>query len=1011
MKQLVSLLLVLLFVCSPLSVFAAEGEQTLSAPAYQNALYGAVKNALPGEEVVAATQAAYLCSDSAVRTGATGVPLPVEKGQTKLSGGDVVRMTADGMVKICTVAYVQKTLEDETVTVEERTFELKNIFLTRGSRFSVSEGARSLIFTLHFGTMAYAYVKDPFLAGAFTLVAGDAEIFSDETYLSLSVTEEETFVFNLSSSGETVLKQGEKKSALRAGEGVRLLSDGMQEAFPLPFSRGGEAGAFSFVCDALVAFAPENSALADGLLRALSVRSDSGDVNVVRDAYLAARQARRVADTRAHTLEEAGVRTLRLTADDVIFRDFRAAIEREKQNTEWILYYPKSSAAYTVIGDGKRVNLSELLSEEILQITVSLSVPLSERRDSLSLRLGEKTYPVYKTEGLSSYIFRVPVSELKLLYVEDPAPKSFEVSYSTEKTYLFVEEKTATYALTQTDAEVRAGEAYTLEVKLAGALYEGDELYLSFTDAKGETHRVSPTAVPGKPSVYLFTVTPQTGANFAEVVCSSMYEVHVDNALGTAFSVQWKNTAGTGLAAGGTCPTLRIFGADDSDFVPVVLQKSGNESRALSPDAYGVYRAEPIGADTVFSFSLGYPVYLPREEGLYFVEPLAGFARDYAPCDGEWRFKVQLSQDMALGTSILVKNNGVTLTPDSEGTYIIAEVTQPIRLTITHGVTYNVFLPNGENFTVSPYGGDGTTVLENGTFRFTLQTLAGAEKDGFIVAANESVLTPDPAGIYTVSGIKRDVYITVRFVSSFRVILPQGDGFTAAPVSESEGAVLLGGTYQFTVQTDESVHKDSRLFVFANEAPLTPDEAGVYTVENIQSDVYITVRLVRAYAVTLPEASELFEIQAPEERTVLYGESYTFTVLPKTSYALNVYINGRPVTGVAGTYTVSRVYSDLYVSVSVSSQVQTYAVTLQSAGGLDVQALSSATVLQGGEFNFSVTLPQGVKEEDLEIRVSCGTLSLVSTQNLSDASVILTYRILGIPGDCNVSILKKESGV
>ena len=327
---------------------------------------------------------------------------------------------------------------------------------------------------------------------------------------------------------------------------------------------------------------------------------------------------------------------------------------------------------------------------------------------------------------------------------------------------------------------------------------------------------------------------------------------------------------------------------------------------------------------------------------------------------------------------------------------------------MTHGVTYSIILPTGDNFTVSPYGGDGTTVLENGTFRFTLQmTDKEAEVTQVAVAANETVLTPDASGIYTVTGIKRDVYLTVRILSSFQVTISEGDGYTVRPLEEGDGTVLSGADYRFAIDLDESIHPESELTVTAGGEILKPNQKGEYTIEKISGDVAVTVRLTRAFSVTLPEESSAYSVTG-EGDVVWYGESYSFSVTPKGKQALTVFVNGRRVEGVADIYTVERVYGDLYVSVSVekSAEDREHKITLQSEG-VEVNTHTAAVVRDGGSFVFSFVV-EGTDPDAVKVTATGGTLTLQRKVETADGLYLL-YSVDDITGDATVSVKRVET--
>ena len=93
------------------------------------------------------------------------------------------------------------------------------------------------------------------------------------------------------------------------------------------------------------------------------------------------------------------------------------------------------------------------------------------------------------------------------------------------------------------------------------------------------------------------------------------------------------------------------------------------------------------------------------------------------------------------------------------------------------------------------------------------------------------------------SGVLTDVisynsaFGTLAVLPNYTVTLPTGTGFTAAVASGSSLVVAAGGTTAFTVTPAGGYTITA---VTANGVALTADE-GVYTIENITSDVVVAV--------------------------------------------------------------------------------------------------------------------------------------------------------------------------
>ena len=78
--------------------------------------------------------------------------------------------------------------------------------------------------------------------------------------------------------------------------------------------------------------------------------------------------------------------------------------------------------------------------------------------------------------------------------------------------------------------------------------------------------------------------------------------------------------------------------------------------------------------------------------------------------------------------------------------------------------TYQVSVPTGIGFAVEPVTGSSSTVTEGGAFSFTVSIPAGYLKGaGFVVKVNGTPIT-DVNGVYTVTDITENMYITVEGV-------------------------------------------------------------------------------------------------------------------------------------------------------------------------------------------------------------------------------------------------------
>ena len=190
--------------------------------------------------------------------------------------------------------------------------------------------------------------------------------------------------------------------------------------------------------------------------------------------------------------------------------------------------------------------------------------------------------------------------------------------------------------------------------------------------------------------------------------------------------------------------------------------------------------------------------------------------------------------------------------------------------------------------------------LVNGSYTFNVDLMAFKPDENFTMMVSGGAFT--------------DVTVSIEPVvlSTYSVTLPSGVGYT---VHGGTGA-LSGSNYSFSVTLNEGYTK-SKALVKVNGMELT-GTGGVYTVENVQEDLAITVEniVLNTYTVTKPE-SEDYTVSGAD--SVAHGESYSFTVTANDpTIPLVVLVNGSVTVGTDGVYTVANVKEDLVITVQAT---------------------------------------------------------------------------------------------
>ena len=188
----------------------------------------------------------------------------------------------------------------------------------------------------------------------------------------------------------------------------------------------------------------------------------------------------------------------------------------------------------------------------------------------------------------------------------------------------------------------------------------------------------------------------------------------------------------------------------------------------------------------------------------------------------------------------------------------------------------------------------------DGSYTFEVDLTAFTSDETFTLLANAAAFT--------------DVQVSIQPVTktAYSVSLPTGLGYRV----QGEPAAYQGSSYSFTLTLDEGYTQSSAL-VKVNGVHLDGTD-GVYTVENVQEDLTITVEGVQLNTYTVTKAEgEGFTISGAD--IVTHGASYTFQVaLDDPNTQLVVLVNGSVVTGTNGSYTVERVTANLTITVQAT---------------------------------------------------------------------------------------------
>lgn len=255
---------------------------------------------------------------------------------------------------------------------------------------------------------------------------------------------------------------------------------------------------------------------------------------------------------------------------------------------------------------------------------------------------------------------------------------------------------------------------------------------------------------------------------------------------------------------------------------------------------------------------------------------------------------------------------------------------------------------SGMEFTAAPVAGAaiGTqsgstfTALDKVTDASGQVTLSFTKPGVYCVTASGNVVIPatDTSSEKTVPVIPAACVVTVTGeYAAHTVTLPESPvGYQVQPWAGSATTVYDGDSFRFKVEILDGYIKSGAFQVKTGETVLTADESGVYTIENITSDVAITVEGVVAgkYLVTLPAQPVGYTVTPEEGSSTVIAEeggSFSFKVDCTTGYVrgadFKVKANDVELTpDENGVYTVANITAD--VTITVEGVEESQAVTI-----------------------------------------------------------------------------------
>ena len=236
------------------------------------------------------------------------------------------------------------------------------------------------------------------------------------------------------------------------------------------------------------------------------------------------------------------------------------------------------------------------------------------------------------------------------------------------------------------------------------------------------------------------------------------------------------------------------------------------------------------------------------------------------------------------------------------------------------------------------------------------------EPEGFSTQSEITITLDDEVVIRAVFAVNTNEKFDISYTAS-------GDGYNIVAEDGYETSVVVGSTFKFKVELDEE-YSNSALVVAYNGTTIQAGPDDVYTINNIDADIIITVTGVKKneYKITLPSSDE-YTISVAEgysTESVVYGNDFKFSIDVDDKYeSYTVKCNSSEISEQDGVYIISNITSNCIISVELGSVKPTmYTVSKNpTCSGFEIVA-NSMSVKENTTFEFGIKILDGyVKDE------------------------------------------------
>lgn len=264
---------------------------------------------------------------------------------------------------------------------------------------------------------------------------------------------------------------------------------------------------------------------------------------------------------------------------------------------------------------------------------------------------------------------------------------------------------------------------------------------------------------------------------------------------------------------------------------------------------------------------------------------------------------------------------------------------------------------------------------------------------------------PGPGAPQPVGSATYTINFFIPMGEACTVNTPIGEGFTFT----GKDSVYEGKDYTFSLAVNEGY--DGTNMVVKVNGEIVTGTNGTYTVAAVSENLEITVEGVvkkELCTVTLTEG-EGYTISSGD---IPYkGEDYTFTVAADTVHykaaTLQVLLNGEPISGTDGTYTIPALAADHVVTVNIEKKAE-YTVTKTGMDGVTITGADK--VLETDPYTFSVTIDNAYDSSEMVITVNDEpiTLDAAGSYTIASAGENIAIVVTGVKAKTVYNVILPE---